>query len=193
MLIYVDSNESKKTSFGVFYKAPIIDGKGIRVSLKLQKQLKSRWCWASIACSIFQYYEDIKMEQSDLVKSLQGELNIDKTQYSERDILSKNVNFKLEEALKKVGCFSHWTFGKPSFERIQFEINHGRPFAVRLEWFKGGAHYILVKGYCLKSKTLFVEDSIHGSTTIEYQEFPNRYQGSGAVWTETYWTKIHKK
>jgi len=186
--IYVDSNEAKLTAFGSKFISPIIDKKGVWLPIQVEKQERSRWCWAAISCSILNYYRKEIIEQAVFVNSLVRKHPVAKDQYSEKDNTNQNVNFKLEIALKKVNCFSHWTIGKPSFERIQFEINQGKPFCVRLEWFKGGAHYVLIKGYNLKNKTILIEDSLHDFSIHQFDTFPQNYCNGGAVWTETYWT-----
>ncbi|WP_103068633.1 papain-like cysteine protease family protein [Aquimarina sediminis] len=188
MKIFIDSNEAKKSTLGEFYRAPKIKGSDVWLPIDINKQLKSRWCWAAIASAVGNYYQTCTIKQKSLVKKILRDVDYDQSKYTESEIQEKNINFKLDIALKFVGSFSHWTLGKPIFERIQFEINQGRPLGVRLEWFKGGAHYILVKGYNAEEGNLIIEDSLHGSSIQLYDTFPEKYREGGAVWTETFWT-----
>ena len=188
MKILIDSDETRTSNTGNFYRIPIMDQTGFWLPVKVKQQLKSRWCWAALANAFSLYYDENDMDQHDLADKLLANFKNAKGLYSEIDIRERNVNFKLDEALRLVNCFSHWTIGKPTFERIQYEINQGRPFAVRLEWFRGGAHYVLIKGYHPIERTILVEDSLYGSSAHSFSTFPDNYQESGAVWTETFWT-----
>lgn len=188
MRVFIDSDESTKSNLGSFYQNPLIDNIGVWLPIKIKKQKKSRWCWAAITSAVAAYYKVGKFSQKYIVDSLLNDFDENLDKYTPEEILDKNINFKLDVALKYIKCFSYWTIGKPSFERIQFEINQGRPFGVRLEWFKGGAHFILIHGYNTKHKTLFILDSIHGRSVVKHDDFPNLYRESGAVWTETFWT-----
>lgn len=189
MKIFIDSNDAKTSEIGVFYKLPKLIGNECFLEIELERQLKSRWCWASLACAIARYYETMDVQQAqfaaELLKNVDAEHNI----YPIEDQLEKNVDFKLDVALKYAGCFSHWSAGKPTFDRLKFEINQGRPLCVRLEWLKGGAHYIMIKGYDWEKGTVLIDDPLHGLDRMPFENFPEKYRVSGAVWTETYWTK----
>lgn len=195
MKIFIDPDDAKTSHFGTCYQSPIIDDTGRRLPIAVGEQLKSRWCWAAIASAVANYYQTMRITQVEVVNSLLPDPDAGNGLYSEQELLERNINFKLDVALKYVNCFSHWTIGKPVFERIQFEINQGRPMGVRLEWFKGGAHYILVNGYNDRDGSIIIEDPLHGPSVQAYNKFPDNYRESGAVWTETFWTNkitIHK-
>jgi hypothetical protein len=177
MKIFIDPDDAGTSNFGTCYQSPIIDNTGCRLPIAVGKQVRSRWCWAAIASAVAGYYKTRSIDQVQLVDSLLPPA-----------LLEKNVNFKLDVALKYVNCFSHWTIGKPIFDRIQFEINQGRPLGVRLEWFTGGAHYILVNGYNDRDGSIMIEDPLHGPGVHVFELFPDHYRGPGAVWTETFWT-----
>jgi hypothetical protein len=172
--IFIDPDASRTSNEGDFFRSPCIDEKGCWLPVAVEEQLRSRWCWAAIACAVGKYYETIGITQQQLVEQLLHE--------------DKDVNFKLDLALKYVHCFSRWTIGKPTFERIQFEINQGRPLCARLEWYRGGAHYILINGYNDQDRSIWIEDSLHHRSIQPFEQFPGHYTVSGAVWTETYWT-----
>lgn len=188
MKIFIDHCDAKTSNFGAFYQSPIIDHTGCRLPIAVGQQLKTRWCWAAIASALATYYQTMCIDQVQIVDCLLSDFNAGNDLYSNEELLERNLNFKLDVALKYVNCFSHWTPGKPVFERIQFEINQGRPLGVRLEWFKGGAHYILVNGYNDQEGSIMIEDPLHGPGVHGFDGFPNNYRESGAVWTETFWT-----
>lgn len=188
MKIFIEPDDAKVWGAGACYQQPIIDETGCRLPVTVGPQLKSRWCWAAIASAVATWYQTMSIGQVQIVNSLLANFNDSKGLYTNEELLERNVNFKLDVALKFVNCFSHWTIGKPSFERVQFEINQGRPLGVRLEWFKGGAHYILVNGYNDQDGSILIEDPLHGPHVLDYNRFPGNYQGSGAVWTESFFT-----
>lgn len=188
MKIFIDQGNARQAAFGSFYQAPVIDNAGCRLPVTVNQQLKSRWCWAAIASAVATYYQTMCIDQQQIAGRLLADLNVKSGLYTNDDLLEKNVNFKLDVALKYVQCFSHWAIGKPVFERIQFEINQGRPLGVRLEWFKGGAHYILVTGYNDQEGSIMIEDPLHGPGMYGFDRFPETYRESGAVWTETFFT-----
>ena len=188
MKIFIDPSDAKTSNFGTFYQPPIIDNTGCRLPVAVGQQLRSRWCWAAIASALATYYQTMFITQVQIVDCLLSDFDGGNDLYSNEDLLERNVNFKLDVALKFVNCFSHWTIGKPAFERIQFEINQGRPLGVRLEWFKGGAHYILVNGYNDQDGSIMIEDPLHGPHVQDFNLFPGNYRESGAVWTESFFT-----
>lgn len=188
MKIFIDPGDAKLSAFGSFYQAPVIDSTGCRLPIAVEPQLRSRWCWAAIASAVAAYYKTMSIGQHQIADSLIAGPGLKNGPYTNEDLFEKNVNFKLDVALKYVQCFSHWTIGKPVFERIQFEINQGRPLGVRLEWFKGGAHYILVNGYNDQEESIMIEDPLHGPGILRFDRFPENYRESGAVWTETFFT-----
>ena len=188
MKIFIDSNDAGKSEIGAFYKLPNLIGNEYYLEIKLEQQLKSRWCWVSLACAIAKYYETMNVQQAALANELVKNADTESEIYPPEDRKEKNVNFKLDVALKYIGCFSHWSAGKPNFERLKFEINQGRPLCVRLEWLKGGAHYVMIKGYDWKKGTVLIDDPLHGLHRMPFENFPEKYRVSGAIWTETYWT-----
>lgn len=188
MKIFIESNGTQISEVGKFYKLPCLVETECYLDITLGQQLKSRWCWASLASGIAGYYKTMDILQVQLADELVKSIDCEHEIYSLEDRQEKNVNFKLDAALKYVGCFSHWSAGKPNFDRLKFEINQGRPLCVRLEWLNGGAHYVLIKGYDWQKGTVLIDDPLHGLDRMPFEDFPEKYRISGAVWTETYWT-----
>jgi hypothetical protein len=94
----------------------------------------------------------------------------------------------LDEALRIVGCYSHWSPGRPTFERIRAEIDASRPLCLRVAWYRGGSHYVVVTGYSTDTREIYLEDSLHGPSVQAFDPFPGTYRMTGGVWRETFWT-----
>lgn len=176
MKLFVDTDECATTSIAVQYQTPTIDRERVYLPLKLAPQERSYWCWAAIAESLADYYHLAPLSQGNIAaKCLSDD--------DERKYLT------LDAALNAINCNYHWTPGKPSFSRIQHEINLGNPICARVQWYKGKAHFLVINGYLLHQQILIVSDSLHGTSEQQYESFPKGYMGGGGVWTETYWTR----
>ena len=156
--------------------------------LQLQRQLLGRWCWAAIAADLANFYHKRLISQTEVASMVLG---FDCNGFNHDTDLTErcNVNYKLDEALSAVQCYSHWSPGKPSFERLQFELSLGQPVCCRINWFKGDAHYVVIYGYNNQTRELYIADPLHNTCQIAYAAFPKKYNETGGVWTETYWTK----
>ena len=155
------------------------------LKLDIQPQAFENWCWAAISADIGRYFNTGNWDQERVAKEIL-DLNGLESDDAGR-ILDREAN--LDKGLALVGCYSHWSPGRPSFDRISYEINMLRPVCVRIEWFHGGAHYIVIKGVTPETKTLHISDPKYGAAVMMYSAFPGRYQAFGGVWTETFWTK----
>lgn len=159
------------------------------LNLNLKFQKKDKWCWASIAEAIGNFYGTGHWEQYQIVKQV---FDVPDSENLDDPSDKYNCDTTLDKALSHVNCFSHWSLGKPSFERIVFEISMGKPVSVRVEWLKGGAHYVLIKGFKVPTRELYLDDSLFGPSVAKYDYFPAKYQKSGGVWTDTFWTINNK-
>jgi hypothetical protein len=187
MKIVIEHDSAITSCTGNGYLPPILDNGSVLLDLTLEKQERDKWCWAAIAVSLANYYYGEKRSQFDIVSRVLAAAD-----YTPGGRVPKecyNLEYNLDKALKEVGCWSHWSPGKPNFERIQFEINAGRPLCCRIEWYHGNAHYILIRGYTVTTREVYVEDSLHGSHKMPFDNFPSHYKKAGGVWTETYWTQ----
>ena len=152
----------------------------------LIRQHLPRWCWVAIAQGLRAYYYQEATMQCQIASMILG---FDCSAYPYDTLVNEqcNINYKLDKALETVGCYSHWSPGKPFFERVQYEINMGRPVCIRINWFKGDAHYVMINGYNADTREVYIQDPLHGEDQIKYSDFPSKYR-LGGVWTETYWT-----
>ena len=153
----------------------------------VEPQELDRWCLAAIAVSMAGFYNTGQWRQSDVAGRLLG-YDCSRCHEDSKIRAQCDQNWALDEALQVTGCFSHWSPGKPSFERIVSELESGRPIGIRIEWYKGGAHYLVIFGYHGPSREIHIADSKHGVSRHYFDRFPHDYQSGGAVWTENFWT-----
>ncbi len=153
----------------------------------MQHQELSNWCWAAIAASLSAFYGGRQLAQAEVAADVLG--------YAcsgfraDPELAARcNVCARLDDALKAVGGYSHWSPGKPTFARIRTEIDAGRPVCFGLDWLSGGFHYAVVTGYYADAREIYVADPLHGPSVQAFEPFPSRYRGSGGVWRGTFWT-----
>ncbi|WP_263081085.1 hypothetical protein [Endozoicomonas sp. Mp262] len=161
------------------------------LDFSLEQQFFSSWCWAAIAASLAKFYGTCGLNQQQVACTLLGIDARDLPDPPDNDH-SCNCQMTVDKSLALVGCYSHWSLGRPSFERIFLEIHAARLPCVRIEWFQGGAHYLVIKGVTAEGQLLHIEDSLYGPAVLPYGDFPKGYRGTGAVWTETFWTAPDK-
>jgi hypothetical protein len=190
MRFVIDGETARSSCVGTRFATPRQTEGAVKLSVTPQRQLFDNWCWAAIASVLGRYYGTSAASQSEIASHLlrldcagiDGNIDGDDELRVRAD-----AEMRLDAALALVGCYSHWSAGKPLFDRVRFEINLGRPFAARIEWQSGGAHYVLVRGYRDEGKRIIVADPLHGEAEYPLFDFPSRYQLGGA-WTETFWT-----
>jgi hypothetical protein len=178
MKLFIDTGEGDSSSIHAGYRAPGICGSAVSLDLQLDRQEKANWCWASIAQALARYFGTGEYSQA-LVASGCGCADIEDSGPGEL--------LALNRALDVVGCRHYWTPGKPSFQRLMFEINRGLPVCARIQWHSGTAHFVVIYGYELE-RALLVADPMDGPSAQGYEIFPTTYCGRAGVWTETYWT-----
>ncbi|HKF49967.1 MAG TPA: papain-like cysteine protease family protein [Terracidiphilus sp.] len=185
MRLTIESEFAPSSSVGARFTGPEFVNGAVRLDVCLEKQHRRNWCWAAIASALGRYYGTSGASQDEIASRA---LASDSSRGDERaEVDEANVEFRLDRALQAAGCFSHWSAGKPVFERIRFEINMGRPLGARIEWHHGGAHYVVIHGYRDEGELVLVGDSQHGPGEYALSRFPSLYREGGA-WTETFWT-----
>jgi hypothetical protein len=154
---------------------------------EMEHQERSRWCWAAIAVSMARFYDTGRWRQCDVASRVFGAQGFEGPENANLHE-QWNQNRSLDEALQIIGCFSHWSPGKPPFERVAAELDSGRPFGIRIEWRAGGAHYVVIFGYHGSHREIHIADPQHGIFIQSFDSFPHGYQTGGAIWTENFWT-----
>lgn len=157
----------------------------------VERQEMKNWCWAALGVSAARYYHIGDLRQPDLVRFLPDmDRRSDETEANFH--VRTNVCMGLKQVLESLGCFSHWSPGRPTLERIAFEIDASRLLAMCIEWRGRGSHYVFITGYDLDRGEIHVEDPLFGSSVQEYDRFPAFYHHEGGIWRDTYWTKVPK-
>lgn len=166
---------------------PRTPGTGARfLDLVVERQALGNWCWAAVGAAFAGYYRGCAESQHDVASALLG---YDCSGCGTDAGLSArcNVLAMLDRVLADLGCFSHWSPGKPTLERIEAEIDAGRPLAVSIDWLRGGSHYVAVAGCSVAAGEVYVADPLHGPSVQAFSAFPHGYRGGG-YWRGTYWT-----
>lgn len=165
-----------------------------QTGLLLERQERSRWCWAAIAVSLARHFgltgpAGTPWTQRELAARLLSEVPPDAAPAPADGDDLLNRELLLEQALRVVGCFSHWSRGRPSPQRLAAELQAGQPVCLRIAWHDGGSHYVAVAGLEPATGEVFVQDPLHGPSVHAYEGFPDRYRNRGGVWAETVWTR----
>ena len=165
-------------------------GRSRNLGFSVQRQMHSNWCWVAVATSVARYYNpESKWTQCAVANRKLGR----------RDCCGNGVNGKcnvtghLKESLALVRHAERRpelkSIGRISFNRVQREIDAGRPLGVRTQW-RGSesAHVLVIMGYHSEFELLSIEDSLFGSSHWHYHAFWQNYRHSGQ-WKNSYYTK----
>jgi len=158
----------------------------------IEQQEQALWCWAAVSDSADHYFDTAStLKQCIVAKAVLG-----------RDCCGNppacNQAMKLQDALSSIGRLAKPpSSGPPSFNKLKNELNALRPVAVRIAWFGGGAHFVLICGFkVLRSGVtkLEIADPFYGDVVngtyfgiweIDSNLFPQAYQ-DGGNWDATY-------
>ena len=151
-----------------------VEGGVVSLAVPVPAQERANWCWAAIAVGLEAYYGGPARSQAALAGALLDGGELDR-------------ELELDRALIAVGCYGHWSPGKPTLARLRFELQLGRPVAARIEWHGGGGHYVLVTGHDTRGDDLLIADPQRGRSRVSYAAFPRGYE-RGGTWTESFWT-----
>jgi hypothetical protein len=157
-----------------------------RLSLTMQAQLQSQWCWAACSVSVSLFYDTASgWTQCSLVNAELGQ----STCCQNGSTSQCNQPWYLDRALTRTGNLTSWSGGTATIAQIRSEIRGGRPLGARIGWSGGGGHFVMIAGYrsCDPDSYIDVRDPIYGSSDIALATFTSSYQGTGS-WTHTYYT-----
>ena len=181
MKLRVEEDTTRKISFEPCQQGPHLP-ESVVLAFNVEPQLKENWCWAAISSSIGRYYQTGHWQQQQLA------YDVLKAKHGPTAAPGDNHPCTLDHGLSHVGCLGNWSQGKPSFEQLQYAINDERPVCLRLAWFSGGAHYLVIKGYNPRTLELYIDDPRYGTSISRYGDFPFGYKKVGGLWSETFWT-----
>jgi hypothetical protein len=157
------------------------------LSISVQHQLQSNWCWAACASSTSGFYDPATTwGQCTLVNAELGESGCCDNGASG----SCNVPWYLDKALGRTGNFRSKQSAPASWDAIRAEVDAGRPVGARIGWRGGGGHFVFLTGYRKAGalREVEVHDPWTGRSALPLDVFTKNYKSSGE-WTHTYLTR----
>lgn len=169
-----------------------------KITYPRQDQRDTNWCWAAVTTSV-----DHAMDSASTLKQcalVNFGVNQDRADNSlaplagdccERKTRDHNVPLSVHVSLKGIGRAGEAHAAQLPFEEIQFQIDHGRPVVVRIEWrLDGTGHFVAITGYSILpngDRMLLVQDPNPkvGKHSIKFETFQQNYPGNG-FWSETH-------
>src|SRR3954452_6554094 len=136
-----------------------------------QEQLN--WCWAAVAQSVHRYRTEKQIAQCEVANRL-----LNRTDCCGKSAPCDSPQL-LHQALTQAGTRAQAFKGRLRFEDVCTELNEGRPVCVRIVWFDGGAHFVVIYGYRVTAsgeRQLFIGDPFYPDSIVEYEEFISAYQ-----------------
>lgn len=187
MKLRIEPLEAKSESYSGAVQVPARVGNIGVLDLSVSRQELPKWCWAAIAGSMGRYYGTGLWPQHEVARAVLG---CDCSRFREDEELRARCDAyaMLDDALRLTGCYSHWSPGRPTFERLRAEIVAGRPACLQIDWYRGGAHYVVLTGYYDDTGEVYIQDPLHGPSVQDFASYPRHYCGIGGVWAGTFWT-----
>lgn len=165
-----------------------------KLSLTVEAQLQSNWCWAAVSKSLSIFYDQASTwTQCKIADAVLG--RTDCCGSGAASPLRCNIPFYLDRALTTTSNFVALIAApggqRPvTFEDIKSEIAKGRAIATRVGWHGGGGHFQAITGWTISAsgdEYITVWDPIYLDTEILMAEFADKYQAGGR-WTHAYLT-----
>jgi len=161
----------------------------------MQHQQQSNWCWSACGTSVGIFFQTGSWTQCDTATGcIQGtDCYHGQPLNCCTNPSSCNCYGYLNAALTYTKSFNQMFGGTYSASDIEVQINMGRPVCVRVAWTHGGAHFLAMTGYSYpddapSTVTIYLQDSIYGSSSMLLTDFPSQYHGVGTS-THTYLTQ----
>ena len=151
-------------------------------TFEMQHQERTLWCWAAVAVSVHNFLDEGNETQADLAGKVLGG---DCTQSNACD-----TGADLGLALKVVGNWKETRNTPLTFESIKQWIDAGLPICVKITWYDGSGHAIVIDGYREWGQTQLVhaQDPLYGPSWQLYDELVQDYPPGGS-WQGTYLIK----
>ena len=150
----------------------------------LEPQELGKWCWAAVALSIEKFWEPAStLRQCDVATLVKGP---DCCANANKKACNKAA--ELHVALQKVEHFHDMLYRRMTFSEIQTSVAAGFPVCVRIGWWSGGGHYVVITGASPEGSAeewVTIADPLYESGDWQYDEFADFYFGIGQ-WTHTY-------
>jgi hypothetical protein len=168
---------------------PLGGGPGARrlANFSIPSQIQNNWCWSAVGAGVAGYYGSKNWTVCELAGTV---LNL---QCCESPTPGGcDVYGSLDASLKTVGHFRSRSDARETFSVVRAEIDAGRPMAGRIEWARGGAHFVALYGWQIAAdgtEMVDVYDSIYSTRNgLPYTKFVSRYRDPGDSWTHSYFT-----
>ena len=148
---------------------------------QIQTQKQDQWCWAAVSASIHQYFSgEAAFSQCEIAHRVLNTACCDNP-------TTCNTPAFLEDALDKIGKRGDVLPGSLPFGKIMEQIDRGMPIGVRIGWFGGGGHFVVIRGYRnpAGAELLSIADPWFVDSIQYLDIFKSRYLGRGE-WTDTF-------
>ena len=157
--------------------------------MHVEQQEMDKWCWAAVSVSVDRYFAPGSASTQCRVAA--QVLGIDQC-YDNCDAC--NSAQRLEDGLQAVGRPPQKLTNPVTFDEIQRQIDAHLPVCVRIGWFSGGGHFVVITGYRETEwgeQLVEVADPLFPDSTIPYDILVSAYQNAevpqgGGQWTHTY-------
>ena len=164
------------------------------LSLKVQRQQKSEWCWAAVSVSVARFFRPNSTHtQCDIAGSVLNLPCCHGTQPAPSD--SCNTPHALHPVLGRYHLLADHPIVKPlTFDKVRTEIDAGRPVCVLIKWLDNQGHvtdrghFIALNGYRVtpaQKQFVSVTDPLYGASEIDFNQFisdKGGYRDGRGVW-----------
>ncbi|HXB75751.1 MAG TPA: C39 family peptidase [Candidatus Acidoferrales bacterium] len=168
------------------------------LSLKVQRQEKSEWCWAAVSVSVDRFFRpDSTHSQCEIAGSALNLPCCKGGQPAQSD--SCNAPHALHPVLGRFHLLAADPIVKPlSFDRVRTEIDAGRPVCVLIKWLDNQGqvtdrgHFIALSGYRVTpalKQFVSVTDPWFGSSEVVFEQLidgKGGYRDGRGVWVASF-------
>jgi hypothetical protein len=157
------------------------------VPFTIQTQEQDLWCWAAVAASIDDYFaRGASMTQSGVANKVlkRGDCTANNR--------ACNVVATLQDALLEVSHLDGFVTRRLEFSEIKEQIDKKRPVCVRIGWFEGGGHFVVISGYSISesgTEMLTIRDPWYVDSILTFEDFGSAYLLGEGSWTDSFRVK----
>ena len=171
------------------------------VSLTIERQKKSEWCWAATSVSVNRFFRaDATHTQCELAGSVLEVQCCEGAKPAQSE--QCNTPHALHTVLGRLHLLAADPIRKPlSFDAVQQQIDAGHPVCVLIKWLdKQGkvsdrGHFIAINGYRVtpsQKQFVSITDPFYGASEIDYAHFSSPqggYRDGHGVWFASFLVK----
>ena len=164
------------------------------VSLQVQRQQNSEWCWAAVSTSVDRFFRpDSTHTQCEIAGSVLNVKCCDGTQAVKSDAC--NTPHALHSVLGRLHLLAADPIVKPlAFDQVRREVDAGRPVCILIKWLDNQGqvtnrgHFIALNGYRVtpaQKQFVSITDPMYGASEIAFDQFTSRkggYRDGRGVW-----------